>query len=111
LGVGVSYAEDLDNVESVIVRAIKSVPEVIIDGKDIRVVYSEFGDSSINMIVMYWVPYDDYIQYLQGISDGIKAIKKAFDKEGILIPFPIRTLDFGIKGGQKLETQLEKLPK
>ena len=111
MGVGVSYAEDLDNVESVIVRAIKSVPEVIIDGKDIRVVYSEFGDSSINMIVMYWVPYDDYIQYLQGISDGIKAIKKAFDKEGILIPFPIRTLDFGIKGGQKLETQLEKLPK
>lgn len=35
-------------------------------------------------------------------SEAIKAIKAAFDQNDITIPFPIRTLDFGIKGGQKL---------
>ncbi|MFT4803594.1 MAG: small conductance mechanosensitive channel [Cyclobacteriaceae bacterium] len=35
-------------------------------------------------------------------SKAIKAIKSAFDEHEITIPFPIRTLDFGIKGGQKL---------
>jgi small conductance mechanosensitive channel len=29
-------------------------------------------------------------------------IKKAYDENNITIPFPIRTLDFGIKGGEKL---------
>jgi hypothetical protein len=34
-------------------------------------------------------------------SKAIKAIKKKFDEQDITIPFPIRTLDFGIKGGLK----------
>ncbi len=34
------------------------------------------------------------------------AIKKAFDENDIMIPFPIRTLDFGIKGGEKLAEAL-----
>jgi small conductance mechanosensitive channel len=46
------------------------------------------------------------MQYLQGVSEGVKAVKKAFDENDIVIPFPIRTLDFGIKGGQKLEESL-----
>jgi small conductance mechanosensitive channel len=29
-------------------------------------------------------------------------IKKAYDENDIMIPFPIRTLDFGIKGGKEL---------
>jgi small conductance mechanosensitive channel len=29
-------------------------------------------------------------------------IKEAFDANDIMIPFPIRTLDFGIRGGEKL---------
>jgi small conductance mechanosensitive channel len=36
-------------------------------------------------------------------SKAIKRIKKAFDEQDITIPFPIRTLDFGIKGGKKLK--------
>jgi small conductance mechanosensitive channel len=39
-------------------------------------------------------------------NKAIKAIKKAFDEQDITIPFPIRTLDFGIKGGKKL-SQME----
>lgn len=35
-------------------------------------------------------------------SDGIIRIKKAFDANYILIPFPVRTLGFTIKGGKML---------
>jgi small conductance mechanosensitive channel len=44
--------------------------------------------------------------YFKMRSKAIKAIKKAFDEQDITIPFPIRTLDFGIKGGLKL-SQME----
>ncbi len=37
---------------------------------------------------------------------AVKAIKAAYDRNGITIPFPIRTLDFGIKGGEKLDSMI-----
>jgi small-conductance mechanosensitive channel len=35
-------------------------------------------------------------------SEAIMRIKKAYDDNNIMIPFPIRTLDFGIKGGKTI---------
>ena len=46
------------------------------------------------------------IENLAAQSDAIMAIKQAYDANDIMIPFPIRTLDFGIKGGEKLSTML-----
>lgn len=51
---------------------------------------------------MIWVQFKSQLDFLKSQSEAIIAIKKAFDKEEIMIPFPIRTLDFGIKGGEKL---------
>jgi small conductance mechanosensitive channel len=34
-------------------------------------------------------------------------LKKAFDENDIPIPYPIRTLDFGIKGGENLSEILK----
>ncbi|WP_070138196.1 mechanosensitive ion channel family protein [Crocinitomix algicola] len=105
LNIGVSYAEDLDQVQQITKNAIEQIPSLVED-KEVLVIFQEFGDSSINLQVQYWVPYDNYSQYLVGISEGIKAVKKAYDKHNILIPFPIRTMDFGIKGGEKLDSML-----
>ncbi len=101
LGVGVSYGDDLELVQRITEEAIEKVPNYIKE-KDIQVIFTEFGDSSINLEVRYWVPYETYYEYLQGLSNGIMEIKKAYDANDIMIPFPIRTLDFGIKGGEKL---------
>ncbi|MBD3636855.1 MAG: mechanosensitive ion channel [Crocinitomicaceae bacterium] len=106
LGVGVSYAEDLEKVEKVTIDAIKEV-ENQVEGEEIQLIYTEFGDSSINLEVRYWVHFNSNFDFLKATSDGIKAIKRKYDEEGILIPFPIRTLDFGIKGGKALEQSLE----
>ncbi|ELR70452.1 Potassium efflux system KefA protein [Fulvivirga imtechensis AK7] len=104
---GISYGDDLDKVEQVSVRAIEQIP-YLLPGKKVEFFYQEFGDSSINFVVRYWVHFKKQPDFLQAQSDGIKNLKKAFDNNGITIPFPIRTLDFGIKGGEKLSDVLNK---
>lgn len=47
--------------------------------------------------------------FVKARSDAIKAIKKTFDENGISIPFPIRTLDFGIVGGETLAEHLTEV--
>ncbi len=65
--------------------------------------YQEFGDSSINFFIRLWMNSPEQSVYNQVGSEAIMRIKKAYDENDIMIPFPIRTLDFGIKGGTKLD--------
>ncbi|PZX57048.1 mechanosensitive ion channel-like protein [Algoriphagus ratkowskyi] len=105
IAVGVSYAEDLDKVEDVVLSTIKNL-EGVIDHDKIVFDYSDFDSSSINFNIRFWIEYPGEPSYFTMKNKAIKAIKSAFDKQDITIPFPIRTLDFGIKGGQKL-SQME----
>lgn len=100
LNVGVSYGEDLEKVKRITLEAVKTVSRRTND--DLKLVYKEFGDSSINFTIMIWVEFKSQMDFLESQSQAIMAIKKAFDENDITIPFPIRTLDFGIKGGEKL---------
>ncbi len=101
LAVGVSYADSLEQVQEIIEKTLKGL-EGVIRHDDMIFTYYEFGDSSINFEIKFWIKYPKNPSYLEMRSKAIKAIKKASDEEGITIPFPIRTLDFGIKGGQTL---------
>ena len=101
LSVGISYAEDLKKVREITLNAINRL-DCHLANKKVKFFYNEFGDSSINFTVMVWVHYSIEQEFLEARSDIIMAIKKSFDSNGITIPFPIRTLDFGIKGGEKL---------
>ncbi|MDQ3537160.1 MAG: mechanosensitive ion channel, partial [Bacteroidota bacterium] len=100
LEVGVSYGEDLDKVKRVTIEAAKKVEGKAND--DITFFYTGFGDSSIDFEIRVWPKDISQPGYLKVKSDLILNIKKAFDENDIMIPFPIRTLDFGIKGGEKL---------
>ncbi len=104
LEVGVSYAEDLRLVERVVVSTIKSM-EGVIDHDKMVFDYSGFGDSSINFNIRFWITYPDEPGFLEERKKAIIAIKEAFDENSITIPFPIRTLDFGIKGGIQFKEQ------
>jgi small conductance mechanosensitive channel len=90
LDVGVAYDSDLDQVRRVALEAIQSAPEVLADPPP-KVVYRAFDDSSINLTVMYWVDGRETSQF-QASDIGLPIVKKAFDRAGIEIPFPIRTL-------------------
>jgi small conductance mechanosensitive channel len=83
---GVSYTDDLDKVESILMEMIKADDRVLEDPEP-QVVVAELGDSSINFKVRPWVKKEDYWGLF---FDMQKAVKQRFDKEGISIPFPQR---------------------
>jgi small conductance mechanosensitive channel len=105
--VGISYGDDLEKVKEVVLNAVKNIPGQI-DEKEVEVVFTEFGDSSINFDVRFWITFLRQKDYKIAVSDAIMKIKKAFDDNDIMIPFPIRTLDFGIKGGEKLSQMISQ---
>ncbi len=103
---GVSYGDDLEKVEQVAMEAVSSIPSRLMS-EDITIHWKEFGSSSINFSVNVWMEYEkEHSSYIAVRNEAIKALKKAFDKNDITIPFPIRTLDFGIKGGEHLREEL-----
>lgn len=94
LAVGVSYRDDLDKVERVTKDALSSINGRI-DDIPVEVFFEEFGDSSINLSARVWVHYNNGNAYFQARHEAVKTIKKFYDENGITIPFPIRTLEFG----------------
>ena len=64
--------------------------------------YDEFGASSIDFTIRFWIDFARQVDYRRARSSAVQRIKAAFDEHGITIPFPIRTLDFGIEGGLAL---------
>ncbi len=108
IDVGVSYGDDLEKVEEVAKKAVGEVPGRI-EGEDITVFWKEFGDSSIDFSVNVWLQYSrENKAFVSAKNAAIKNIKKAFDENDITIPFPIRTMDFGIKGGVRLHQEVSE---
>jgi len=107
LTVGVSYGDDLEKVKQVALQAVKKI-SVLDPEEPPRVFFESFADSSINFILQIWINSTEQPIFLQGRSEAIMLLKNAFDENGISIPFPIRTLDFAIKGGQNLSEVLQE---
>jgi small conductance mechanosensitive channel len=103
--VGISYADDPEKAAGVIEEAINACDFVI--KKEQTAVFAEgFADSCINLVVWFWIDYPGDTGFMKTRHTAVVEIKKALEKADILIPFPIRTLDFGAKGGEKLNTML-----
>ena len=98
---GVSYGDDLRKAKRLAIEAVTSI-DTVIQTEPVQLVYTAFGDSSIQFELRFWVPFERNFDFLEPRSEAIMAINEVFDQNGISIPFPIRTLDFGIKGGEKL---------
>jgi small conductance mechanosensitive channel len=107
LACGVAYGDDLEQAEKIAIEAVERIGERISE-QPVELFYEEFGDSSINFKIRFWVQAEQKI-YLAARSKAIKTIKAAFDANGITIPFPIRTLDFGVVGGEPLRDHLKKI--
>ena len=93
LEVGVSYNADLERVKEITKNSLKNIPGRIKD-RDIEIYFGKFDSSSINFTARVWIHYPGNQSFLKAKDAMIINIKKAFDKNGITIPFPIRTLEF-----------------
>ncbi|MCB0463777.1 MAG: mechanosensitive ion channel family protein [Flavobacteriaceae bacterium] len=94
---GVGYESDLEKVEQLTKEVIANTFDQVEKPEDVEFYYTEFGDSSINYLCRFWIDAESMLEKLRAKTKAIIEIKKAYDKEGINIPFPIRTLQFDNK--------------
>jgi small conductance mechanosensitive channel len=92
LVVGISYQDDLEKVEYITRKAVENIPERMKD-HEIEFFYQSFADSSIIFRLRFWIHYPGDLNFDRAIHNAIIRVKKAFDENGITIPYPIRTLE------------------
>ncbi len=95
LTVGVHYDSDLEKVEKVTLEVARDILKTVEGGVSsfepfIR--YKEFNDSSIDFKVVLRV--EEFVDGYRVKHEFIKRLKKRYDEEGIVIPYPISTLDW-----------------
>jgi small-conductance mechanosensitive channel len=92
--VGVHYQSDLDLVERVCLEVAEDIlkhHEYGVDTYQPFVLFHTFDNSSINLTIM--LRTREYFNRFFIKSAFIKQLKKRFDEEGIVIPFPITALN------------------
>lgn len=99
LDVRVSFDADLEEVKRITWEAVKDIASLS-KTDEVKVYFVKFDESSINISVRLWVNSVEQAAYNGAGSEAIMRIKKAYDANNIIIPFPIRTLNFN--GNEKL---------
>ncbi|GAB4301719.1 MAG: mechanosensitive ion channel [Desulfuromonadia bacterium] len=89
VSVGVGYGSDIQRVKELLVEIALAEGEVLPDPRP-ESFFVSFGDSALNLTLFFWVA--DYSR-LFAVTDRINtAILSRFREEGIVIPYPIRTI-------------------
>ena len=95
LGVGVHYGSDLEKVERITSEVAKEVMKEVAGGIpefEPFIRYHSFSDSSINFnVIMRAKEFTD--QHLIK-HEFIKRLHKRYGREGIVIPYPIRAINY-----------------
>ncbi|SEL95283.1 small conductance mechanosensitive channel [Aquimarina amphilecti] len=91
---GVGYESDLRFVEKLTKNTIVSNFEAVQHKEDVLFLWREFGDSSINYELRFWINSTSALEVAKAKSETMMLMKEAYDQNNINIPFPIRTLDF-----------------
>ncbi|MDV2503138.1 MAG: mechanosensitive ion channel family protein, partial [bacterium] len=110
LDIGVAYKEDVDEVMEVLrevgeeLRQDKDFKELILEPMNMMGV-EDFGDSQVT-IRMFFTTLP--LKQWDVAREFRRRVKKAFDKHGIEIPFPHRTIYMGT--GDQGRLNVEQIP-
>lgn len=83
---GIGYGDDIDKAKAICERLINEDERSLQDPAP-TIAVASLGDSSVNIMVRAWVASDVLWPYYWDMHE---KVKKAFDAEGISIPFPQR---------------------
>ncbi|UCF34527.1 MAG: mechanosensitive ion channel, partial [Phycisphaerales bacterium] len=83
--VGIEYGSDTDLAEELLLKVADETPHVLEDPKS-KVLFMNFGDSSLNYELRVFVPSVDYLLKVRHLLH--KGIDREFRKAGIVIAFP-----------------------
>ena len=81
---GVAYSSDIDKVRSIILETVKA-HELVLEDPEPVVYLAEHAESALVFTTRVWAKKENYWTVFFDLNE---AVKKAFDKNGIQIPFP-----------------------
>jgi len=87
--VGISYDSNTDKATEIIFDVLDKI-ETVLETPKPQVIFKEFGDSSKNFDVRWWI--GSLGDYLGTLDQFHRNVEKEFEKNGIEIPFPTRTI-------------------
>jgi small-conductance mechanosensitive channel len=87
--VSVSYGSDIHKVEDILVKIADENANILKDPEP-RVRFREFGESSLNFELLCWAK--EPVMRGKTIHEINKSIYDSFNKAGVIIPFPHRTV-------------------
>lgn len=83
--IGISYDQNIDAVKEVLASVVNRQEHAVIsEERPVQIFVSNFGPSSVDMGLRFWVPMNEYWKTRW---DTLEDIKKEFDKHGIEIPY------------------------
>ncbi|MGY3791873.1 mechanosensitive ion channel family protein [Aquimarina sp. 433] len=91
---GVGYESDLRFVKKLTIDTIVNNFDAVENKEDVLFLWREFGDSSINYELRFWINSTSALEVAKAKSETMMLLKDAYGENDINIPFPIRTLDF-----------------
>jgi len=83
---GIGYRDDIDAARSVLEAVLAADARILEEPKPVIAVVA-LADSSVNLVCRPWVASSDYWAVHFSLTE---AVKKAFDANGISIPYPQR---------------------
>ncbi|MEC9335154.1 MAG: mechanosensitive ion channel domain-containing protein, partial [Pseudomonadota bacterium] len=83
---GIGYDDDIDKAKKVLQRLFEEDERSLTDPAP-RICVGGLGDNSVDLMFRPWVATDDLWPYYWDMQE---KVKKAFDEEGISIPYPQR---------------------
>jgi small conductance mechanosensitive channel len=94
IAIGIGYDDDVEAAFAIYRRLADEDARILPDPAPVLFV-SELADSAVVVAIRYWTRGADWFQTK---LDFLKAAKKAFDAEGITIPFPQRDVHLYAEG-------------
>lgn len=92
---GIGYDDDIGQATDIIIEEAQNHDEILEEPAP-QVRLTELGDSSVGLQSRFWIADPSRADFVRTRGDYVRRIKERFDREGIDIPYPNRTLEGGL---------------
>ncbi|MDY6780428.1 MAG: mechanosensitive ion channel family protein, partial [Halobacteria archaeon] len=93
---GIGYEDDIERATEIIIEEAEENDDILDDpAPSVRL--TELADSYVGLSARFWIEDPSRADFVRTRSDYVESVKKAFDDEGIEIPFPQRDLSGSVE--------------
>ena len=105
--VGIGYADDIEEAKAEIMQALARADSVSKQASP-TIITVNLGDSTVDLVVRWFIDDGNQANKVSSIDQVLIEIKKALDKAGIDMPFPVRTLDLSDPSVKAIAKQIHE---